>query len=152
MYTLIVVDMQHEFFAARNPKTQEACKKAIKNAIKSKAPIVFLEYVDHGPTLPNLSKLTRNYSKAFHVSKTEWDGSAESLQVLTANKIERSKFKVCGVYTDCCVAATARGLVDRRPGSKVEVLSPACWAVDQSFHYEGLSLMAGYKNRIRIIK
>lgn len=151
MYTLIVVDMQYEFFAARNEKTQAACKKAIAKAIKSKSPIVFLEYEDHGPTLPSLTKLTRNYSKAFHVSKSEWDGSSESLSTLVDNKITSSKFRICGVYTDCCVAATAIGLADKSP-SKIEVLQKACWATDEYFHSEGLHKMSGYKNRIRIIK
>jgi len=152
MYTLVVVDMQHKFFAARNLNTQKACKKAITKAIKNKSPIVFLEFVNYGPTLPSLTKLTRDYPKAFHVSKNEWDGSSESLKALTDNKIESSKFKVCGIYTDCCVAATARGLVDKRPTSKVEVLASACWAIDDSFHKCGLDQMSGYKKRIRLVK
>ena len=113
---------------------------------------MFLEYVDHGPTLPGLTKLTRNYSKAFHVSKTEWDGSSESLTALTNNKIESSRFRVCGVYTDCCVAATAQGLVDKHSTSKVEVLTSACWATNDSYHKNGLKQMSGYKNRIRLVK
>jgi nicotinamidase-related amidase len=152
MYTLVVVDMQYEFFAARNEKTQAACKKAIAKAIKSKYPIVFLEYVDRGPTLPSLTKLTRNYSKAFHVSKSEWDGSSETLRVLTNNKISSSKFKICGVYTECCVSATAIGLADRLSSSKIEVLEKACWATNEYLHSEGLHKMSSYKNRIRVVK
>lgn len=152
MYTLVVVDMQYEFFAARNEKTQKACKDAIKKAIKNKSPIVFLEYVDYGPTLPSLTKLTRNYSKVFHVSKSEWDGSSESLKVLTDNKITSSKFRVCGVYTDCCVAATAIGLAEKSPSSKIEVLEKACWASSDIYHENGLKKMSSHKNRIRVIK
>jgi nicotinamidase-related amidase len=152
MYTLIVVDMQYKFVAARNKNAQKACKKAIKEAIKNKSPIVFLEFVDYGETLPALTKLTKNYQKAFHVSKKDWDGSKESLTVLTDNKINHTNFKVCGVYTDCCVAATAKGLVDRHPTSKVEVLSSACWATDEHLHSDGLNSMNDYKKRIRLVK
>jgi nicotinamidase-related amidase len=151
MYTLVVVDMQDEFVASRNKRVQEACKKAIKRAIRNKSPIVFLEYVGYGPTLPSLTKLTRNYPKVFHASKNDWDGSRESLKALTRNKIEHSKFKICGVYTDCCVAATANGLIDKCPAFKVEVLSKACWATDSKYHKNGLAKMSGYNKRIRII-
>lgn len=152
MYTLVVVDMQEKFVAARNEKTQKACKTAIRKAIKHKSPIVFLEFVNYGPTLPSLTKLTRNYPKVFHVSKSEWDGSRESLKILTDNKITSSKFKVCGVYTDCCVAATAMGLVDKSSSAKIEVIGNACWASNDEYHSDGLKKMSGYKNRIRVYK
>jgi nicotinamidase-related amidase len=151
MYTLVVVDMQPEFIAARDKKVQLHCKRAIAKAIKQRASIVFVEFVDHGDTLPCLTKLTRGYDKVYHVSKDEWDGSQQSLAVIRQNKLSGKRFVVCGVYTDCCVNATVGGLVRSVPDSRIKVLRNACGATDERMHADGLRTMNRHRN-VRLVK
>ena len=152
MYTLVVVDMQDKFVASRASLVQESCKKAVAKAIKQKAHIVFVEFENYGPTLPKLTKLTRNYKNVSYVSKRDWDGSSQTIEALTKLGIEHRTFKVCGVYTECCVSATARGLADRIADAKVEVIRSACWSTNMEDHKYGLQQMNGYKKKVRFAR
>lgn len=146
MYSLVVVDMQAKFHAALDKKVQEHCKKAIRRAIKSRAAIIFVEYVDHGPTLPCLTNLTKNYHRVFHTSKDDWDGSRHTLKVAENHSLPLFKIKVCGVYTDCCVHATVRGLSQKKPFSKIEILKEACGATNATAQDTGIKRMLELKN------
>lgn len=126
MYTLVVVDMQAAFHAALFPKVQESCKQAIRKAIRNRADIVFVEFMNQGPTLPCLTDLTKKYDRVFHVLKKSQDGSAETLAAVKKNNLHHKKFRVCGVYTDCCVKATLDGLHKLAPLSQLELLHKAC--------------------------
>jgi nicotinamidase-related amidase len=152
MYTLVVVDMQDKFVASRAPKVQEACKRAVAKAIQQRATIVFVEFDNYGPTIPKLTKLTKGYPNVMHVSKGDWDGSSQALKALKDRGVEYRKFKVCGVYTECCVAATAKGIADRVANSRVEVIRSACWSSNMDDHQYGLKQMNGYKQKVRFAR
>lgn len=146
MYTLVVVDMQDGFVAARGKKVQDQTKRAIKNAMKDRASIIFVEFAGQGPTYPCLTQLTKTYDKVHTVVKQGWDGSRESMEVIKKFKLSSKRFKVCGVYTECCVDATVQGLASAIPTSKIKVLEKACWSTDNTDHQRGLSSMLSLKN------
>lgn len=146
MFTLIVVDMQARFPESLGNGVQENCKRAIRRAVKSGAAIIFVEYQNHGPTLPSLTKLVRGYDKVYHVVKDQWDGSLHSYRIIKDAALRTSKIKVCGVYTDCCVQATVEGLSQILSKSRIEVLSKACASINKKNHVSGLRVMKRLPN------
>jgi len=145
-YTLVVVDMQAQFPDSMDKRVQENCKRAIRKAVKDKAAIIFLEYDDYGPTLPCLTSLAKKYKKAYHAVKCEWDGSPQSLNLIKKYKLADSHFKVCGVYTECCVQATVYGLSNKFPKSKINLLGGACNSWSETSHKNGLDMMKKIPN------
>jgi len=146
MYTLVVVDMQAKFPASLDTRVQNNCKRAIRNAIKNKAAIIFLEYVDYGPTLPCLTDLVKGYSNVHHATKSDWDGSPHSNVLIKKHGLPNNKFKVCGVYTECCVAATVIGLSRTYNDSKINLLSKACGSTCDAHHQRGIRDMKPLRN------
>jgi len=146
MYTLVVVDMQAKFPDSLGKRVQDNCKRAIRKAVKNKAAIIFVEYKGYGPTLPCLTKLAKDYKKVYHTVKNEWDGSSHSLELVKMHSLSASKIKVCGVYTDCCVAATVQGLSNKLSRSKIELLSRACASTNDSNHNSGIKKMQTLPN------
>jgi nicotinamidase-related amidase len=146
MYTLVVVDMQAMFPDSLGKRVQDNCKRAIRKAVKNKAAIIFVEYKNYGPTLPCLTKLAKNYKKVYHTTKSQWDGSANAIRLVTKHNLVGSKFKVCGVYTECCVQATVEGLSKLRPTSKINLLSKACSSSSARFHNSGINAMRKLSN------
>lgn len=132
MYTLVVVDMQAKFPRSLQGDTLLHCKRAVRKAIKNRAAIVFLEFSGHGPTLPALTKLTKGYDRVYHATKSDWDGSMQTLYLAKTHRLNTSKFRVCGVYTECCVDATLQGLRAKKPKAKMEMLHKACGATAAS--------------------
>jgi len=146
MYTLVVVDMQAMFPDSLGKRVQDNCKRAIRKAVKNKAAIIFVEYKGYGPTLPCLTKLAKDYKKVYHTIKDKWDGSVQSINLVTKHNLVGSKFKVCGVYTDCCVQATVEGLSKLRPASKINLLSKACASSNSRSHNNGVIAMRKLSN------
>src|SRR5574338_26661 len=132
MYTLVVVDMQAKFPRSLEGDTLLHCKRAVRKAIKNRAAIVFLEFSNYGPTLPALTKLTENYDRVYHATKGEWDGSMQTLHLAQVHRLNTSKFRICGVYTECCVDATIQGLRSKKPNAKMEMIHKACGASHDS--------------------
>lgn len=132
MYTLVVVDMQAKFPRSLEGNTLLHCKRAVQKAIKNKADIVFLEFKNYGPTIPSLVKLTKGYKRAYHAEKGEWDGSMQTMHLAKEYSLNTKKFRVCGVYTECCVDATLQGLREKNKTSKFELLHKACGATSDS--------------------
>lgn len=145
-YTLLIIDMQKKFYAARDKNVQESCKKYILRAIKNRASIIFIEFSNHGPTIPCLTRLVKNYDKVFFTTKNEWDGSKHSLTVMNNYKLNKNKLRVCGVFTDCCVLATVQGLVKKSPTSKIEIISSACGGISPISHNRSIAKMLKLEN------
>src|SRR5271167_52729 len=99
--TLVVIDMQEVFAAARKNSVQKSCIREIKKAIRDRAPIVFVEYDGYDPTLPALTSVVKqaNYTKAYHVRKRHNDGGKEIAQFLTKKHLPKLNMRVCGVNT-----------------------------------------------------
>jgi nicotinamidase-related amidase len=135
--TLVVVDMQPEFDAANVPDVIVGVTKQILEAKKKRWPIVIVEYLpkdDIGETHGGLLSLLKGYNKKARIGKVDDDGSLEIVRALRRRKFTEKTLRVCGVNTDCCVAATVLGLLDRIEG-EVEVVKDACeW--DNNFQYD----------------
>lgn len=138
MYTLVVVDMQRAFEASQKPSVIKNCQSLVAQAMKDKAAVIFLEYMDYGKTYPKITSLTKKYKKAYKVTKFEDDGSDQTVQQLKKHKLPEQKLRVCGVNTTYCVAATVRGLTSRLPGAKIEVIGKACNSITPTNHKMGL--------------
>ena len=131
-YTLVLVDVQPSFHAARHRPTLKAIKREVKMAKKRKLPVVLLELpkdVDGNPHLRTHSTITRlleRYKRHTIVKKQNSDGSHELLIECHRLRMERPRFRICGVNTDVCVLKTALGLAQYRPNSLIEVVQDAC--------------------------
>jgi len=137
MYTLVVVDMQPAFDAANGKRVVDNCFREILLAIKNDFPILFLEFDGYEDTHPKLMDAVKNsgYANYYLRSKREDDGSDQIQKSVYDHGLPRS-FRVCGINTDCCVAATVRGLRARFANAPIDVVADACdsnW-----YHLRGL--------------
>lgn len=125
-YTLVIVDMQPDFEAARCEETIEAVIELIAQAYVDGMPIVVLEYDDYCRTDDRVMEALEGTD--YHVvGKDNDDGSDEIFQVVAAYLVP-TRFKVCGVNYSACVAATVDGLI-RGHGidpQNIEVIEKAC--------------------------
>lgn len=124
--TLVVVDMQPHFDAARNPNVVASVTREIIKTILSDGSVIFLEYEGCGPTIPALFDLTKGYRKRSRIQKPDDDGSKEVKSCLKRREFDDNYIRVCGVNAECCVYSTIEGLLKRLPTSKVEVVKDAC--------------------------
>ncbi len=141
MYTLVVVDMQSPFTASRKPSVVKQCQTLIKKAVKDKAAILFVEYQDYGKTDTALTKLAKDYQRAYHVIKNNDDGSREVIKTINAKRLPKQNLRVCGVNTAYCVLATVLGLTKRLHNTKIEVVAKACNSCTSTAHSAGLRQM-----------
>ena len=131
-YTLVIVDMQPNFWAARHKHTLKAIKREVKIAKKRALPIVLLEFPktrenpQYLPTHPKITRKLEGYARRAVVYKSQSDGSFELLIECHRLKLERPRFRVCGVNTDVCVLKTALGLANFRPYTQIEVVQDGC--------------------------
>lgn len=141
MYTLVVVDMQFDFASSRKPSVIKNCLALVKQAVKDKAGIVFLEYDTYGKTHLPLRLATSKYKKKFELTKQDDDGSPQVLTAIKKGRLPKQQIKVCGVNTTYCVAATVGGLTKRLPNAKIEVIGKACNSTSPTNHRMGLKYM-----------
>ncbi len=145
MYTLVVVDMQPGFNSAHGKRVRANCLREVRKAVALNAHIIFLEFAGYEATHPELTD--KLHARAVVLEKHDDDGSKEVEQEVRLNK-RPSTFKVCGINTDCCVAATVRGLTARFPMSTIEVVADACdsdW-----YHLRGIEDMKSLKDNVTI--
>ncbi|MFA6213589.1 MAG: hypothetical protein WC714_29395 [Candidatus Obscuribacterales bacterium] len=124
---LIVVDMQLEFKASRDPQTQEAVATEIQGAIARQEAIIFLEYKDSkSATYRNLLALVEGY-KFFTTREKANDGGADEVfEACMDEGYWPENFRVCGVNADGCIFKTVVGLRAKLRNSRIEVLRAAC--------------------------
>lgn len=139
---LIVVDMQARFAAANNPQTQQACVREIEQAMKNRDAILFVEYANCGPTLPNLVDVVKKakYKRSYHVIKYDDDGGKEVIAFLKDRHLPRLNLRVVGVNTAYCVKQTVYGMKRNSKNSTISVIADAChseWGVDE--HQQALA-------------
>ena len=147
-YTLCVIDMQATFEAANNKRVRENCKEEIIQAIESNCPIIFVEYIGQGPTIPSLVKLTDDYDRVFITRKSEDNGSREVHRTIKDNKLPARRIRVCGVNTDCCVLETVCGLNRSMKKTTIEISPKACNSFSNYEHKNGLDFMCKLSNVI----
>lgn len=121
MYSLVIVDMQPAFEAAKCNVTTDNVMRLIRQAKEDKANIITLEYEGFGPTRADLMMDLCSYDKYANAKKSDDDGSDEAIE---AGASMFSKVIVCGVNTSYCVNETVQGLL--RNGKEVVVVRDAC--------------------------
>lgn len=134
--TLIVVDMQECFDAASDPNTVIGVTQEILRAKERNSGIILLEYESCGHTHEGYSQLLKGYRRKSRVIKGGDDGSMEAVRAARRRGFNLDCLRVCGVNADCCVAATALGLLGRLRESRIEVVKEACGWSDRSFTWK----------------
>lgn len=145
-YALVIIDMQWNFPSSRDARLQTNIIRQIRLAKKKNYPIICLEYIGDGRTIPKIRKELEDYKNKFFFRKNWDDGSDKILSI--KNKLP-SKFRVCGVNTDACVFETVVNLSDELC-CKIEVLSKSCNSLTKNRHYEGLEMLKNIKNVVLI--
>ena len=146
MYTLVVVDMQAGFNSSNGKRVRENCLREIQKAVVDNAHIIFLEFDGYDETHPELT--SNLHEQVAVLQKSEDDGSKEVEREVRRNK-RPTNFKVCGINTDCCVAATVRGLTARFLMSRIEVVADAC--ASDWYHLKGLEAMKSLQGNVNVI-
>jgi len=127
-YNLVIIDMQTHFTAAFHEPTVAKIAKEIRKAKRVGAAIIVVELVNCGPTTPEIDSIIGSYKKTVFVEKTDTGGGSEiSEAVRNSNFLNRTKFKITGVYTDVCVSDTVNQLTQVED-LEVEVIAEGCWA------------------------
>lgn len=142
-YTLLVIDMQYKFPAARNVRLRQACRREITEAMTDRAHIIFVEYVNYGRTIKSLRDLVTHYKEVSYVTKCSDNGAHALRPFLTGSP--KCDVRVCGVNTNCCVLDTVRGLKRSRWWNArrsrrrfIHVVADACNSWSSSSHDAGL--------------
>ncbi len=153
MYTLAIVDMQWYFGASHKASVIAACKREIRQAMKARAAILFIEYANCRSTISTLKKIVRDarYNRAATIIKNDDDGSPEVITAIEHNKFPRT-LRVCGVNTDACVQATVEGLASDLRRAKIKIIADACNTESgKDGHEEALSSMVKFQN-VKIVR
>jgi len=124
--TLVVVDMQQFFDAACDPNVIIGVTEEVIKARQQNANIILVEYAQCGRSHEGFSNLLKNYRRKARIRKWDDDGSAEIVRTLRRRGFEHRSLRLCGVNADCCVCATAKGLLERLGNTKIEIVKRAC--------------------------
>jgi nicotinamidase-related amidase len=145
-YILAVIDMQHKFKSARNIHVIKACLNEIKHAKKQDLPIVIVEYLGYGRTIPSIYNLLKDYNKVYHVIKSGIDGAPELYQKI--KHINYNNIRMIGIETDVCVQYTAVSL--RKKKYNVDLVKQACYTSFNNNEYLLNNINKRYK-KINVI-
>jgi hypothetical protein len=121
-YTLVIVDMQPQFGAAKCDSTARRIIELIGYAKEDCADIIVLEYSGYGLTRQDIRKELVDYPRAIYRTKCYDDGSSEVFEEIRDK--ENNDCIVCGVNYGACVRDTAIGLAEK--GLEVEVDEDGC--------------------------
>jgi nicotinamidase-related amidase len=125
-YNLLIVDMQEDYPAAYHKKTLKRVIKEVRKAKACRAGIILLEMKGAGKTLPEIHKALSGYHKVQFKKKGDPSGASEVFEAVTNNPfLHKTKFKVCGVYTDICVTDTVNDMSIFEDIS-IEVIAEGC--------------------------
>lgn len=133
-YTLVVVDMQPQFPAARIKQCVDNVLAEIEVAKAAGAGVVVLELNGYGRTNSRIARAVRRYERGYFKTKYWNDGHKEVLNV--CDQLDLPKvFRVVGINWSFCVAETAISL---RYYGPVTVVKRACrqpkeWETDPGY-------------------
>lgn len=123
---LVIVDMQPHFPAARDESTINGCLMQIGLWRERGWPIVVLEYEGCGPTDARIDAALAGYDNFRRLTKPRDDGSAEVLKGCRSLDFAPDLFRICGVNINACVQSTVRGLMEKSPAVRLEIVTDAC--------------------------
>jgi len=122
MKTLVIIDAQ-EFW-----RTSVAlCVDEIVKEKKNKYGIIVVKYKDRGDLHPAIESELKDYKKKTTTTKNMANGGDKVIKAARRKRFTLASLRVCGVFTDCCVAQTVQHLSKKLPVSCIEVILGACW-------------------------
>lgn len=137
--TLVIIDMQPEFCASKI--LIENVKNEIKKAIRLQIPVVLVEYGGDeadlfrilrgenpgiSQTYPEIKQLLRGYKYFAKTVKKVDDGSKNILESCKRRKFPTDHLLICGINTCACVFVTVKGLLQKLPQAKIELVKAGC--------------------------
>lgn len=122
---LIVVDMQENFRASKDPRTIKACLKQIRIAKENLNPILFVEYRGAKRTMDVLLNEVKNYAYFASITKYMDGGADKIVDYFDRCRINPKKLIICGVNTNYCVKDTVVGLAHYEK-FEITVIKDAC--------------------------
>ncbi len=150
--TLVVIDMQYDFWAAREEGVIAGCQKQIRKAKRFGWPIVFVEYDGCCATLPELRELANDHPYTTYITKNDDDGSDEVLECLERFGWPNRTLRVCGVNAFCCVAETVNSLLWEDKKMQIELTTDAVGDEDYDLDWDDwLEVMMPNHNRVRLV-
>lgn len=126
MKTLVIIDAQ-EFWRNFVDKCIDGIILEIKNAIKNHFGIILVKYKDRGIIHPQIQNALKFYKKKTTTTKKMVNGGNQVIKAARRMRFPLCDLRVCGVFTDCCVAQTVTHLSKTLPMSCIEVINNACW-------------------------
>jgi len=87
--------------------------------------IVVLELAGDGETEQKIKEVLDNYDKKHYIIKHNNSGCGNLMNYLDGKNLDFNNFKICGVNSCSCVAATAQGLVDKHD-KNIIMIDDAC--------------------------
>ncbi|UCG02551.1 MAG: isochorismatase family protein [Candidatus Heimdallarchaeota archaeon] len=140
MKTLVIVDMQNDFFDEAitlidNPMYNcnhnveyiiPVIQGLVAHAIKLHWPIIFVEYTGFGKTMEEIYELTESYRKQQTIPKNEPNGAPAILNTVQ-NKNWPLNIIVCGLYGNVCVSETVAGLLYLTNEITISIITDAVW-------------------------
>lgn len=122
----VIIDVQEGYPVVKKcPELVRNIVKHTKKAIEREAPIVILEYQGWEKTHKSIRNILKGYDNFNTYIKNRSDGSNFVEKYLKSIKFSiPGAIQLCGIMTNDCVAATARGLY--KMGFKVRVIEEAC--------------------------
>ncbi|MDP2696096.1 MAG: isochorismatase family protein [bacterium] len=145
-YTLVIIDMQPHFGAAKNKILLSSIKLEIAKAIKLNNHIMFVRYIGCGKISSGLLKMIIHYNNVSFVNKDDQDGGHETLMALSVYNA-RTNLKFCGVNTDECVRDTITHIAMRYPKRfKIHVMENCCYSYSEASHKGGICALSKIEN------
>lgn len=145
-YTLVVIDCQPGFAAAREDWLQKAVADRVREAANVGAVVVLVE-MSPGMNQPTYGCILDQYLRAntrTRFSKYQADASTAIQELCLAGGFPVERFEVCGVNTELCVYSTVSGLLKKFPAATVEVTTAACNCEGQYNPWDGF--VSGLRN------
>jgi nicotinamidase-related amidase len=146
-YTLVIIDMQPYFRAARNNrKLINKIKQEIERAKKLNNSIMLVYMPCCSKRITSaLVAAIRGYDKGSIVAKAWTDGHGEILKALPA----KTHLRFCGVNTDACVRDTVLSMAANYPKQfKIEVVANGC--ASEYFGHDNALQEMNKRSNIRI--
>lgn len=139
--TLAVVDMQLDFSRTASVCLHDVIRE-VEHAVQKNWGIVFLEYVNSGPTFKVLRSIVENYNRVAFVPKTDDDGGYELITAIKNRGFNPTDIRFCGVNRSACVISTIVGAgraISNIGKPNFEIAINATWCNSPDYGKERLS-------------
>ena len=141
---LCLIDVQ-DGFRLRNRRHIKEIKRQISIAMNASESIMLVEMMGCGKTIMEIKDMIGSYPLVHTTLKRNNGGGREILLELHRNGIFPSRIKICGIYTNCCIADTIWELTKYSP-INVSVIEKACLGTTRQMHLLSIKDLSSYKS------